>query len=202
MTRATATPATPEPEQAQARYVLGAAPDERLLLPDNLAACPDRVRALNDEAVRALDASRLAGQQLRAAQTGLKRAEAVDQAADRAADAVGAPLPKMRAVDGAAEALELAQRRHEASKENSRASMLALLHGIVLPRCQCGRPIKTRGDRLCIQCREAAERDALPPWMQRAASATTRHDAAPAPRSTRAGVRHDASSTSSTIDTT
>lgn len=119
--------ATPE---APPRYVLGAGGAVEILLPDGLSCVPDRVRELNDEAVRAHDAAVLAGRQLQAAKTGRQRAEAVDRAADQAADAAGTALPSKRAVEGAQEALTLAERRYEAAKQNSRDATIELARGI------------------------------------------------------------------------
>jgi hypothetical protein len=56
---------------------------------------PERVVALNDEAVRLRDAALLAGRQLAAARAEAKQAVALDAAADRAA-AAGRPLPEQR----------------------------------------------------------------------------------------------------------
>ncbi len=124
-------PKTSTPEMTeQPRYVLGAGGATEILLPDGLSCVPTRVQELSDEAVRAHDAAQLASAQLRAAEAGLRRAEGVDAAADRAAAAAGEALPGKRAVDGAKEALQLAERRHRAARQNARDAVTELARGI------------------------------------------------------------------------
>ena len=120
----TTTPAPPR------RYVLGAGGGTELLLPDGLSAVPDPVRELNDEAVRLHAAAELAAQQFRAAKAEAGRAVAIDEAADREALAAGQPLLERRAVAEAEEALGMAQRRHEAARQNARDAVTELARGI------------------------------------------------------------------------
>ncbi len=119
--------------EAPPRFVLGM-DASGILLPDGLSCVPDRVQELSDQAVKAHDAAILARQQLQAAKTGHRRAEAVDAAADRAAAAAGEALPGKRAVEGAAEALQLAERRYEAARQNARDALTELARGIARDR--------------------------------------------------------------------
>ena len=91
---------------------------------------PDPVRELNDEAVRLHAAAELAAQQFRAAKAEAGRAVAIDEAADREALAAGQPLLERRAVAEAEEALGMAQRRHEAARQNARDAVTELARGI------------------------------------------------------------------------
>jgi hypothetical protein len=80
--------------------------------------------------VRLRDPASLAARQLNAASAELRAAHGLDAAADRAATAAGRPLPEERVAAGATEALELAERRHAAARQNQRDSLFELLHGI------------------------------------------------------------------------
>jgi hypothetical protein len=80
--------------------------------------------------VRLRDAASLAARQLNAAKAELKQAHGLDRAADSAAASAGRPLPETRVAAAATEAVEVAQRRLEAARQNSRDAMFELVRGI------------------------------------------------------------------------
>ena len=121
------TKTTPQPEapEKRPRYVLGSSPRLDLCPPLGLSATPTAVEIAVQECESAYSSMRLAGEQLRAANGELPRAEAIDTASDRSAVAAGRELPTERALPRAVEAAQLAERRADAATATYREKMHA-----------------------------------------------------------------------------